>query len=77
MRTKLPLSVTKLFWGDNLQDLSWEKHQDYITKTIMDKGNLNSLTWLLKRADKTYLSRLVKNKKFNPKSKNFWNIYLS
>jgi len=73
----LPRSVLKFFWGDKLEDLNWEKHKKYIAKTLLEKGNRESINWLLKKADRAYLRKVVKNERLDPKSKNFWEIYLS
>lgn len=73
----LPDSVLKYFWGDNLKDLDWEKHKEYIAKTILEKGDKEAIEWLLKKTDKKSLKNLVKKKIMDSKSKNFWNIYLS
>jgi len=72
----LPASVLKFFWGDDLSDLSWEKHRDYIAKTILEKGDKEAIRWLLENADKEYLKKIVKEKRMDLKSKNFWSIYL-
>lgn len=73
---RLPKSVTKYFWGDDLADLDWEKHRDYITKTILEKGDQDSTKWLIDNTDRNYLKKIVEEKKLDSKSKNFWNIYL-
>jgi len=74
---QLPQSVLRLFWGDNLQELDWPKHKDYISKTVLEKGDTGALRWLFKSADINYLRKLVGTKKLDPKSQNFWSIYLS
>lgn len=73
---RLPSSVTRYFWGDELDDLDWERHRDYITKTILERGDWESVRWLIGKAGRDYLKQVVKEKKLEPKSKNFWNIYL-
>ncbi len=73
----LPESVLKYFWGDKLEELDWKKHKDYVIKTILEKGDKPSVSWLLAKVDKSYLKDLLRKKKMDPKSENFWNIYLS
>jgi len=73
----LPQNVLKFFWGDSLDELNWEKHKEYITKTLMEKGDKDALVWLFERTDKNYLKKIVSKKKLDKKSENFWNIYLS
>ena len=73
----LPRCVTKYFWGDNLDELSWEKNSKYVTETILNRGNTESIGWLLGHVKKKQLSNHLSNYKLNPKSANFWRIYLS
>ena len=72
----LSAQVTKYFWGDDLSVLSWEKHREYIAQTILEKGDLKAIKWLLKKTNKAWLKKIVAAKKLSPKSKNFWKIYL-
>jgi len=73
---KLPISVTKYFWGDELANLNWERNRDYITKTILEKGDMESVKWLIENVDRGYLKQVVKEKKLDQKSKIFWSLYL-
>jgi len=73
----LPQNVLKFFWGDSLDELNWENHKEYITKTLLEKGDKDALNWLFERTDKSYLKKIVREKKLDKKSENFWNIYLS
>lgn len=73
----IPRYIKQYFWGDNLTELDWEKHKDYIAKTILEKGNSKAIRWLFRKTDKGYLRGIVEDKVNDPKSKNFWNIYLS
>ncbi len=73
---KLPKFVSKLFWGDDPNSLSYSKHKKYISQTIMQKGNLKATSWLLKKQSKKNLKKNITSK-MDKKSKNFWNLYLS
>jgi succinate dehydrogenase flavin-adding protein (antitoxin of CptAB toxin-antitoxin module) len=73
----LPQNVLKFFWGDNLSELNWESHKEYITKTLLEKGDKDAIRWLFERTDKDYLKKIVKEKRLDKKSENFWNLYLS
>lgn len=75
--TALPNSVKKYFWGDDLNELNWENHKDYISKTILEKGNFTAIRWLLKNTQKSYLLKINKERVKDSKSKNFWKHYLS
>lgn len=72
----LPPFITKYFWGDNLNELNWETHKEYIVRTILEKGNLEAVRWVLKSTDKETLKKII-NKKMDPKSQHFWKLYLS
>lgn len=74
---EIPDYIKKYFWGDDLNELNWEKHQDYITKTILERRDLDSVHWLFEKTERQYLKNIVKTKKLDKKSQNFWNIYLS
>lgn len=73
----MPTFVTKYFWGDDLSQLSWEKNSKYMTETILNRGNTEAVSWLLDRIEKKKLVSELQNYKLNPKSANFWRIYLS
>ncbi|OGD91325.1 hypothetical protein A3E14_02390 [Candidatus Curtissbacteria bacterium RIFCSPHIGHO2_12_FULL_41_13] len=75
--SKLPKTVTKYFWGDNLKDLNWKYHKDYITKTILEKGDSRAIRWLMVKMGKNYIKKVAKEKRLESKSKKFWRFYLS
>jgi hypothetical protein len=73
----LPLEAQKYFWGDDLSDLSWEKHKNYIVQTLLEKGDLVSVRWLFTKISKEEVRLLLPDLHLQPKSSNFWKIYLS
>ena len=77
MNDQIPPQVTKYFWGDDLNELSWEKHRTYIIQTILEKGDRSAVEWLLNRADKYELAQILPSLKLGQLSANFWQIYLS
>lgn len=77
MKSLLPVEITKYFWGDDLTQLSWENHQKYITQTLLEKGNQDSISWLFSKINKQNILEQLPELKLSPKSKNFWKIYLS
>ena len=76
-KTALPEEITRYFWGDNLSDLNWENHQNYITQTLLERGSLTSLRWLFQHTSKNTLKQLLPTLKLSAKSANFWSIYLA
>jgi len=77
MHTTINAQVEKYFWGDDLDDLSWEKHSKYITETLLDKGDVDSISWLFKQISPKQLLKILPSLKLSSKAKNFWGIYLS
>lgn len=77
MSQALPNQIKRYFWGDDLDELSWQKHRKYIIQTLLDKGDELSLGWLFNRVSRTEVQKLLPSLKLTPKSTNFWQIYLS
>lgn len=77
MNISLPKFLTKFFWGDDLSQLNWQKHQDYIIQTLLEKGDRQATKWLLGKTDKKNLKKKLPSLKLSSKSNNFWSIYLS
>lgn len=75
--TILPDYVTKYFWGDDLNELSWEKHQKYIVQTLLNKGDGRAAGWLLSQIDKNTLRYNLPTYKLDKRSDNFWKLYLA
>ncbi len=73
----LPTYITKYFWGDDLAELSWEKHQKYITETILNKGDAQASGWLLRKVARDTLRSDLSHYKLDKKSLNFWEFYLA
>lgn len=76
MKTSLPKYVQKYFWGDDLSQLNWENNQKYISKTLLEKGDQKAVSWLFKRTTKKNLKKQLPEFKLDPKSENFWRLYL-
>ncbi len=72
----MPPEVERLFWGDNLKELSWQKHKKYIIQTILDKGNEKAVNWLFQRVEKSEIKSQLNHYLLSPKSRNFWEIWL-
>lgn len=77
MLGQLPEGVQKYFWGDDLGELSWEKHKDYIVQNLLNKGDEKAVAWLLGLMSRDELRGLLPSLKLEPKSANFWKVYLS
>lgn len=77
MQKTIPNQAKKYFWGDDLDQLNWEEHQIYITQTLLDRGDVDSVSWLFKQISKKDVLKLLPKLKMSPKSSNFWKVYLS
>ena len=73
----IPPQAKKYFWGDDVSQLNWEDHKEYIVQTLLNKGDEESVTWLLKKADPSQLKKMLPQIKLDQKSLNFWKLYLS
>jgi len=72
----IPPTITKYFWGDNLQELDFHTHQKYITQTLLEKGDITATQWLFTQIPKTQIKSLLPELKLSKKSANFWSLYL-
>lgn len=77
MPLRLPSSLQKYFWGDDLAELNWQDHQKYIVQTILEKGDRQAAAWLLSQFEKKELVKQLSSIKLSKKSANFWQVYLS
>jgi hypothetical protein len=77
MKNNLPPQVKKYFWGDDLEQLSWDSHKQYIIQTLLEKGDEQSISWLLQKIELSQIKHMLPQLKLEPKSQNFWQIYLS
>lgn len=73
----LPKHIEMYFWGDNIADLDIEKHKQYITQTILDRGDVRAIKWLFSTIDKESIKNTLSSLKLTKKSNNFWKVYLS
>ena len=76
MQTQFPPEVKRLFWGDNLDRLSFSEHKDYIISTVLEKGDEKAVKWLFQQVSTNEIKSNLDAYKLSPKSKNFWKIYL-
>lgn len=73
-RKDLPDYVKKYFWGDDLSELDWQKHEDYVAKTLLERGDIREVKWLLSRLGKRELKRRLKGYGLSKKSESFWRL---
>ncbi len=73
----IPSQAKKYFWGDDLSQLNWQDHKKYIVQPLLNKGDEESISWILKRAGTAQIKKMMPQLKLDPKSENFWKVYLS
>jgi len=73
---KLPQVVAKYFWGDNLEELSFQKYQDYIASNILEQGDEKAISWLFKQISPQKLRKKLTSLNLSPKSARFWQLIL-
>lgn len=77
MINTIPSRVKKYFWGDDLSQLNWQDHKQYIVQTLLNKGDEEAVSWLFKKAGPGQVKKMIPQLKLDPKSRNFWKLYLS
>ncbi|MBU1500143.1 hypothetical protein KKE48_04730 [Patescibacteria group bacterium] len=77
MASTLPKYLHQYFWGDRLSELNLNDHRRYITQTILEKGDRQAASWLIKTTGKKNLKKSLSSLSLTPKSANFWQLYLS
>jgi len=69
--------IEQYFWGDDLAELEWKKHKNSIIQTLLNKGDTPAIQWLFTQVTASELQDLLPTLQLEPKSANFWQIYLS
>ncbi len=77
MRNKLPSHIKRLFWGDDLNQLDFGKHADYIIQTVLEHGGVADVKWLFKQVSRSTIKKNFSHYHLTPKSANFWKLVLS
>jgi len=76
MTKGLPSHIKRLFWGDDLSELDFDKHRDYIIQTILERGDQTQVKWLFQQVSPQYVKKRLSWYKLSPKSANFWRLML-
>jgi hypothetical protein len=76
-QNRFPEYLKKYFWDCDFAELSFNKYPFFITERILNYGNETSVKWLLEQVDIPYIVQVVvKSRKIDKKTKNFWKIKL-
>jgi len=74
---ELPDYVKCYFWGDDLKELSLEKHARYITQIILEMGDTDAVQWLFQALPTSQIKAWLPGLRLSPKSANYWRIMLT
>ena len=77
MDQDIPSQAKKYFWGDDLSQLDFRSHQRYIIQTLLNKGDVNAISWLFGSVGVDTIKTMLPQLKLDEKSRNYWNIYFS
>lgn len=76
--SRLPQELKAYFWDMEFDELTIEKNSRIISERILNYGNINAVRWLFSRADKEYISSIIKkSRNINAKSRNYWELILT
>ena len=73
----IPKYIQKYFWGDSIEDIDTNVHFRYISQTILEKGNIDSLHWLFRLYPAKLIETEIPHLKLSKKSSNYWKLYFS
>lgn len=72
-KTKLPTSFKKYFWDVDFNSLNFIEAKSFILKRLLDRGDMEALTWLRKYYTKEEIKELLLNTRdLSQKTANFW-----
>lgn len=70
---KLPESLRPYFWDVDFDSLDPDNLSFFIIKRILDKGNTNSLIWLLSKYSKEQIKdTVIRTRDISRKTAQFW-----
>jgi len=74
----IPESLKKYFWDVEFSELSFEKHSRFITKRILNYGNMGDIKWLLTVIKTDFIKKIIRtSRNLNAKTRNYWEVMLS
>lgn len=72
----LPANFHKYFWDAKPENIDFQKHSSYIAERLLELGDFEEVSWLLKTYGKEYIKKvIVKSRNLSLKSANFYSVY--
>ena len=73
----IPLTLYRYFWDCDPRLLDITQHERSILDRLLERGDLESVRWMLKTYDHSRIADVVRvSRSLSPKSRNFWELYL-
>ena len=67
----------RYFWDVDPRLLDITQHEHSIIERLLERGDLESIRWLLKTYDRSRIANVVRvSRSLSRKSRNFWELYL-
>jgi len=78
MPKKLPKSFQEYFWDTDFDKINLSSNTKYVIKRILDRGNLDSIKWILNNFPIDIIKHtLISSKDISRKTANFWAEYFN
>lgn len=78
MNLKIPSYFKSYFWDVNYNDLDPIKDSSFIIKRSLDRGNTDSIKWILNNYNKEDIKNVVlKSRDISAKTANFWGDFFN
>lgn len=70
---KLPTQANDLFWDIDFSKLNYSKNASFIIKRVLDRGNVKTVNWLLKKFTKNEIKKtILTSRDISQKTANLW-----
>lgn len=78
MNLKIPSYFKSYFWDVDFTLLDAIKDSSFIIKRSLDRGNTNSIKWILNNYSKENIKKVIlKSRDISTKTANFWGDFLN
>ena len=72
-KTQVPEFLRSYFWDVAFEELEVKKHASFITKRVLDRGNLFDIRWLIKTYGRDEIKKVVmETRDLARPTGNFW-----
>ena len=76
-KTSLPEFLRPYFWDVRFEELEKEKHEVFVIKRVLDRGDTNSLRWVIENYGKDAIRQVVlTSRDLSRPTASFWTFIL-